>query len=57
MKRTILNGLLLLGALLVGGACQNEMELGAPVLDADSFNIVTRAEGDVPEGTIAGDDA
>lgn len=57
MKRTILNGLLLLGALLVGGACQNEMELGAPVLDADSFNIVTRAEGDVPEETIAGDDA
>ncbi|CDD82042.1 putative uncharacterized protein [Bacteroides sp. CAG:462] len=57
MKRTILNGLLLLGALLVGGACQNEMELGAPVLDADSFNIVTRAEGDVPEGTIAGDGA
>lgn len=57
MKRTILNGLLLLGTLLVGGACQNEMELGAPVLDADSFNIVTRAEGDVPEGTIAGDDA
>ena len=55
MKRTILNGLLLLGALLVGGACQNEMELGAPVLDADSFNIVTRAEGDVPEGrTISG---
>lgn len=46
-----------MGALLVGGACQNEMELGAPVLDADSFNIVTRAEGDVPEGTIAGDDA
>lgn len=58
MKRTILNGFLFLAALLVGGACQNDdMEFDAPIVDADSFNLVTRAEGDVPEGTIAGDDA
>ena len=58
MKRTILNSLLLLAALLVGGACQNDdMDFGAPAVDAESFNLVTRAEGDVPEGTIAGDDA
>ena len=58
MKRTILNSFLFLAALLVGGACQNDdMEFGAPTVDADSFNLVTRAEGDVPEGMIAGDDA
>lgn len=58
MKRTILNSFLFLAALLVGGACQNDdMEFDAPAVDADSFNLVTRAEGDVPEGTIAGDDA
>lgn len=58
MKRTILNSFLFLAALLVGGACQNDdMEFDAPIVDADSFNLVTRAEGDVPEGTIAGDDA